>query len=51
MDIAMSAMQSEPVAAAMAYDGVLPETLVLLVEDLAQACRDAWVWAVSSVPR
>jgi hypothetical protein len=32
MDVLMVAMQSEPLAEAMAYDGVLPETLVILVE-------------------
>jgi hypothetical protein len=32
MDVVMAAMQSEELADAMAYDGVLPETLVLLVE-------------------
>jgi hypothetical protein len=32
MDALMDAMQSEGAAEAMAHDGVLPETLVLLVE-------------------
>ena len=32
MDVLMAAMQSEAMAAAMAYDGVLGETLVILVE-------------------
>ena len=32
MDALMAAMQTEPMAEAMAYDGVLPETLVILVE-------------------
>ena len=32
MDAVMAAMQTEAAAEAMAYDGVLPETLVLLVE-------------------
>ena len=32
MDVLMSAMQDEGAAAAMAHDGVLPETLVILVE-------------------
>jgi hypothetical protein len=32
MDALMGAMQSEEAAEAMAYDGVLPETLVILVE-------------------
>ena len=32
MDVLMGAMQSEGAAEAMAYDGVLPETLVILVE-------------------
>jgi hypothetical protein len=32
MDALMGAMQSEGMAEAMAYDGVLPETLVILVE-------------------
>lgn len=32
MDVVMGAMQSEGMAEAMAYDGVLPETLVILVE-------------------
>ena len=31
-DAVMSAMQTEEAAEAMAYDGVLPETLVILVE-------------------
>jgi hypothetical protein len=32
MDALMAAMQTEEMADAMAYDGVLPETLVILVE-------------------
>ena len=32
MDAFQTAMQSESAAEAMAYDGVLPETLVILVE-------------------
>ena len=32
MDVLMAAMQSEAIAEAMAYDGVLGETLVFLVE-------------------
>ena len=32
MDVVMAAMQTPGAAAAMEYDGVLPETLVLLVE-------------------
>lgn len=32
VDVLMAAMQSEAMAEAMAYDGVLGETLVLLVE-------------------
>lgn len=32
MDALMGAMQSEAAAEAMEYDGVLPETLVMLVE-------------------
>jgi hypothetical protein len=32
MDAVMTFMQTEAAAEAMAYDGVLPETLVLLVE-------------------
>ena len=32
MDALMAAMESDAAAAAMAYDGVLPETLVILVE-------------------
>src|SRR6266516_6938127 len=32
MDVVMAAMQNEAMAEAMAYDGVLPETLVILVE-------------------
>jgi hypothetical protein len=32
MDAVMTAMQTETMAEAMAYDGVLPETLVILVE-------------------
>jgi hypothetical protein len=33
MDVLMAAMQSEVMAEAMAYDGVLGETLVILVEE------------------
>ena len=33
MDVVMAAMQTQPMADAMEYDGVLPETLVLLVEE------------------
>ena len=33
LDAVMAAMQTEAVAEAMAYDGILPETLVILVED------------------
>ena len=32
MDAVMAAMQTEGAAEAMAYDGVLPETMVMLVE-------------------
>ena len=32
MDVLMAAMQTPAAAAAMEYDGVLPETLVILVE-------------------
>lgn len=32
MDSMMAAMESDAAAEAMAYDGVLPETLVILVE-------------------
>jgi hypothetical protein len=32
MDAVMSAMETQPAADAMAHDGVLPETLVILVE-------------------
>jgi hypothetical protein len=32
MDVLMAAMQTPPMAEAMEYDGVLPETLVILVE-------------------
>src|SRR5438477_6914539 len=32
MDVVMAAMQTEAMAEAMAYDGVVPETLVILVE-------------------
>jgi hypothetical protein len=32
MDVVMAAMQDPAMAEAMAYDGVLPETLVILVE-------------------
>ena len=32
MDAVMAAMETEAAAEAMAYDGVLPETLVILVE-------------------
>ena len=33
LDAFTAAMQSDTAAAAMAYDGVLPETLVILVEE------------------
>ena len=33
MDALMAAMRTEALAEAMAYDGVLPETLVILVEE------------------
>jgi hypothetical protein len=33
MDAVMQAMQSQAAADAMEHDGVVPETLVLLVED------------------
>jgi len=33
LDAVMAAMQSQAAADAMAYDGVMPETLVILVED------------------
>ena len=33
MDAVMSAMQTEAMSEAMEYDGVLPETLVILVEE------------------
>ena len=33
MDALMSSMQSKEAADAMTYDGVLPETLVILVEE------------------
>ena len=33
LDAVMAAMQDPAMAEAMAYDGVLPETLVLLVEE------------------
>jgi len=33
MDVLMGAMQSDGAAQAMAHDGVLPETLVILVEE------------------
>jgi hypothetical protein len=32
MEVVMAAMKTEAAAEAMAYDGVLPETLVILVE-------------------
>ncbi len=32
MDVVMGAMQTDAMAEAMAYDGVLPETVVFLVE-------------------
>jgi hypothetical protein len=32
MDTVMAAMETQPAADAMAHDGVLPETLVILVE-------------------
>ena len=34
MDAVMAAMETEAAAEAMAYDGVIPETLVMLVEAL-----------------
>jgi len=33
MDAVMAFMQTEPAGEAMEYDGVLPETLVMLVEE------------------
>ena len=33
LDVVMAAMQDQEMADAMDYDGVLPETLVLLVEE------------------
>ena len=33
LDVVMGAMQDQKMADAMEYDGVLPETLVLLVEE------------------
>ena len=33
LDVVMAAMQNQEMADAMEYDGVLPETLVLLVEE------------------
>ena len=33
LDVVMAAMQNQTMADAMEYDGVLPETLVLLVEE------------------
>jgi hypothetical protein len=33
MDVVMSFMQTQEAGEAMAYDGVIPETLVLLVEE------------------
>ena len=33
MDAVMAAMQTETMTDAMAYDGVVPETLVILVEE------------------
>jgi hypothetical protein len=35
MDAVMAAMQSDAAAAAMAHDGVVPESLVILVEEQA----------------
>jgi hypothetical protein len=35
MDAMMAAMQSDAAAAAMAHDGVVPESLVILVEERA----------------
>jgi hypothetical protein len=35
MDAVMNFMQTQEAADAMAYDGVLPETLVLLIEQLS----------------
>jgi hypothetical protein len=33
MDVVMGAMESEEMRGAMAYDGVVPESLVILVEE------------------
>jgi hypothetical protein len=33
LDAVMAAMQTETMTEAMAYDGVLPETLVILIEE------------------
>jgi hypothetical protein len=33
MDAVMSAMKTEKAAEAMDYDGVLPETLVIMIEE------------------
>ena len=33
LDVLMAAMQDQEMAEAIEYDGVLPETLVLLVEE------------------
>jgi hypothetical protein len=33
MDAVMAAMETEPMRDAMAHDGVLPETLVILIEE------------------
>jgi hypothetical protein len=33
MDVVMGAMQTPALGEAMAYDGVLPETMVILVEE------------------
>ena len=35
LDAVMAAMQSQEAGEAMAYDGVMPETLVILVEEKA----------------
>jgi hypothetical protein len=35
LDALMAAMQSQAAADAMAYDGVMPETLVILIEETA----------------
>jgi hypothetical protein len=51
MDAVMAAMETEAAADAMAYDGVLPETLVILVEGLARhSCLRECRWVTTTRP-